>query len=85
MTKSTLTIMQCVRSIGALARAEKQYAEQGYDPVEAAHLIYDRALSFYDSVFPTDEPDFRRMLMNRRERVLKRAYRQRANETRERY
>lgn len=83
MTDKTLTtslpVMTAVRSIRALSRAEAQYANQGYDPVEAAHLIYDRAISYYDSVFPADEVNFRQMLLNRREKVLAKAMRSRAS------
>ena len=79
MTEQPLTITSKARSIRALARAEQHYESLGYDPVEAAHLIYDRAIGFYDAVFPEDEVNFRQMLLDRKERVLKRAMRQRAS------
>jgi hypothetical protein len=81
LSSEVLTITDKARSIRALARAESYYLSLGYDPVEAITMIYDRALSYYDSVFPEDEVEFRTMLVNRRERRLKWAYNERRRET----
>jgi hypothetical protein len=81
LSSEVFTFMNKVRSVKALAEAEKHYLELGYDPVEAITMIYDRALRYYDSVFPEDEVEFRTMLVNRRERRLKWAYNERRRET----
>lgn len=68
-----VTLLQKVRSIRALARGEKALLERGYDPVGAVDLIYQRAIKFYDQVFPNDEADFRQMLVDRYNRQKVRA------------
>ena len=68
-----LTPVQAARSIRALARAEKHYESLGYDPEEAVQLIYNRALRYYENVFPEDEVGFRDILLRRYERQLVRA------------
>lgn len=68
------------KSIKALRQAEKYYIKQGYDPVEAMHLVYDRAVSYYDNVFPGDEVGFRETLLRRREKSLKLAFELRRRE-----
>lgn len=70
-----LTNHQKARSIRALARAEKHYESLGYDPVEAVHLIYKRALKYYDNVFPEDEVGFRESLVRRYDKQLTKATR----------
>jgi ABC-type anion transport system duplicated permease subunit len=81
LSSEVFTIGTALKSIRALARAESYYLSMGYDPVEAVTMIYDRALRYYDSVFPEDEVEFRTMLVNRRERRLKWAYNERRRET----
>lgn len=75
--------MAAVRSIRALSLAEKSYLDRGYDPVESVKVVYERAVGYYDSVFPEDEVGFRQMLLNRYERQLFRARRLVAKEKRE--
>ena len=77
------TNLNKARSIKALRAAERYYLDQGYDPVEAMHLIYDRAVSYYDNVFPEDEVGFRDTLLRRREKSLKLAFELRRREKHE--
>lgn len=79
--KHGITRMDFARSIKALRRAERHYLNQGYDPVEAMHLVYDRAVGYYDNVFPEDEVGFRDTLLRRREKSLKLAFELRRRES----
>lgn len=81
MSKRVLTNTQRAESVKALLRAEKHYQKQGYDPVDAVQMIYERALSYYDKVFDEDEVGFRATLLRRREKSLKRAYAQRRKDS----
>lgn len=78
-----LSVTTKARSIRALARAEKHYESLGYDPEEAVRLIYNRAINYYDSVFPQDEVGFRQILLNRYERQMVRARNLKRKEQRE--
>lgn len=80
MTSKGFTNADHARSIKALRAAERHYLKLGYDPVEAMHMIYDRAVSYYDSVFPEDEVGFRDVLLRRREKSLKLAFELRRRE-----
>ncbi len=74
MPENPLTYQDFRKSIKALRRAERHYLGLGYDPVESMHIVYDRAVRYYDSVFPNDEVSFRDTLIRRREKSLKLAF-----------